>query len=71
MLAKKEMNHPMTKNDKIELLLELAYADNNEGLCMACGEVAECVEPDAREYECESCGERKVYGAQDALLMFG
>ena len=61
----------MTKNDKIELLLELAYADNNEGLCMACGEISDCVEPDARGYECESCGERKVYGATEALLMFG
>jgi predicted RNA-binding Zn-ribbon protein involved in translation (DUF1610 family) len=55
----------------VELLIELAQADNNEGLCMACGEVAECVEPDARKYECESCGEKKVYGAQEGLLMFG
>ena len=61
----------MTKPDRIELLLELAQADNNEGLCMACGEVAECVEPDARKYECESCGEKAVYGAEEALLMFG
>ena len=65
------MNHPMTKPDRIELLLELAQADNNEGLCMACGEVAECVEPDARKYECESCGEKAVYGAEEALLTFG
>ena len=60
----------MKKEVNVELLLELAYADNNEGLCMACGEIAECVEPDARKYECESCGESKVYGAQEALLMF-
>ena len=57
--------------DKIEQLIELAQADNNEGLCMACGEVAECVEPDARKYECESCGEKAVYGAAEALLTFG
>ena len=65
------MNHPMTKHDRIELLIELALDDNNEGLCMACGEVAECVEPDARKYECESCGEKAVYGAAEALLTFG
>ena len=65
------MNHPMTKHDRVELLIELAQADNNEGLCMACGEVGECVEPDARKYECESCGEKQVYGAQEGLLMFG
>lgn len=39
------------------------------GVCLACGEVAEGVEPDAREYECESCGERKVFGLEEALLM--
>ena len=65
------MDHPMTSHDKTELLIELAQADNNEGLCMACGEVAECVEPDARKYECESCGEKAVYGAAEALLTFG
>jgi hypothetical protein len=27
------------------------------------------VEPDARNYECEACGERAVYGAQE--LLFG
>ena len=62
----------MTKKEiDVELLLELAYADNCEGMCMACGEVTEGVEPDARKYKCEVCGEREVYGAQDALLMFG
>tara|TARA_R100001510_G_C7627138_1_gene186786 strand:- start:129 stop:314 length:186 start_codon:yes stop_codon:yes gene_type:complete len=60
----------MKKELDVELLLELAYADNNEGLCMACGEIAEGVEPDARQYKCECCGERRVYGAQEALLMF-
>jgi hypothetical protein len=72
LLANKKPNSikDMKKEVNVELLLELAYADNNEGLCMACGEIAECVEPDARKYECESCGESKVYGAQEALLMF-
>ena len=65
------MNQPMTKNERVELLIDLAQAENNEALCMACGEVAACVEPDARKYECESCGEKKVYGAQEGLLMFG
>jgi predicted RNA-binding Zn-ribbon protein involved in translation (DUF1610 family) len=61
----------MTKHDRIELLIELALNNNNEGLCMACGEVAECVESDARKYECESCGEKEVYGAEEALLILG
>ena len=61
----------MTSHDKIELLLDLAMADNNEGLCMACGEIAECVEPDATKYECECYDEKEVYGAQEGLLIFG
>jgi predicted RNA-binding Zn-ribbon protein involved in translation (DUF1610 family) len=39
------------------------------GFCTACGEEAYGVEPDARKYECESCGERKVYGAEELLMM--
>jgi hypothetical protein len=41
------------------------------GFCLACGEESYGVEPDARRYECESCGERKVYGAEEILLMVG
>ena len=61
----------MTSHDKIELLLDLAMADNNEGLCMACGEVQSGVEPDATKYEWECCNEKEVYGAQEGLLIFG
>jgi len=39
------------------------------GWCLACGEEAFGVEPDARRYECECCGKRAVYGADEALLM--
>lgn len=49
-------------------LLDLAMADDNEGLCCACGELAYCVEPDARAYTCESCGKKAVYGATELLF---
>jgi hypothetical protein len=39
------------------------------GWCLKCGEEAFGVEPDARRYECECCGARAVYGADEALLM--
>jgi hypothetical protein len=42
---------------------------DNPGFCIACGADADGCEPDARRYECEECGERKVYGAQELLLM--
>lgn len=42
---------------------------NDEGFCLACGETAYSVEPDARKYKCAACGALKVYGAQELLLM--
>jgi hypothetical protein len=39
------------------------------GFCLDCGEMRENCEPDAREYECDSCGEFQVYGAEELLLM--
>lgn len=40
----------------------------NPGICLACGDDAECT-PDARRYVCESCGARAVYGCEEILLM--
>lgn len=31
-------------------------SEENRGFCLACGESQDCVEPDARRYECECCG---------------
>ena len=42
---------------------------DNPGFCVRCGAEAEGVEPDARRYECEACGENGVYGADELLLM--
>ncbi len=39
------------------------------GVCIHCGEMTDGVEPDAQEYECEYCGERKVYGLEELLMM--
>ena len=43
--------------------------ENGEGFCLACGEVAYGVEPDARKYRCENCGAHKVYGGEELALM--
>jgi hypothetical protein len=49
---------------------EFVTCDNdNEGLCVFCGETADGVEPDARKYACESCDKKGVYGMQELLLM--
>lgn len=41
----------------------------NIGVCLACGAETYGVEPDAREYTCEACGAKKVYGLEEALVM--
>lgn len=41
---------------------------DNPGFCVGCGEEACGVEPDARRYTCESCGEPKVFGAEELLF---
>jgi hypothetical protein len=47
-----------------------AHQEESDGICLGCGEwsFGGC-EPDARNYKCEVCGERKVVGAEEALLM--
>ena len=53
----------------IDRIIQAIKDDDNIGFCIACGEEVYGVEPDARCYECESCGELKVYGAEELLLM--
>ena len=41
---------------------------DDPGFCLACGAEAHGVEPDAREYTCESCGQPSVYGTEELIL---
>jgi hypothetical protein len=44
--------------------------DDYNGICLNCGEMQYGgVEPDARRYHCEACGEESVYGLPEALVM--
>ena len=50
----------------------LAYLEAGEdtmGLCIECGAENDCCEPDARNYTCESCGENKVFGCEEIIIM--
>jgi hypothetical protein len=54
-------------------MTEEMYKDLAEeycGVCLACGEIAECgIEPDAEYYECECCGKNKVFGMEQLIVM--
>lgn len=41
---------------------------DDPGICLACGEDAEGVEPDARHYTCDYCGVNAVFGVEEVLL---
>lgn len=63
------MNPNKKERVKISLTQYEAEIDNDAGLCLGCGAWAYGVEPDARKYECESCGESRVYGLEECLMM--
>jgi hypothetical protein len=59
----------MHESVTLDRVMEAVQDDDNMGFCLACGEEAFGVEPDARNYECESCGANRVYGAEEILIM--
>lgn len=56
---------------KVTLAQVMAAIESGEyvGFCLACGFEQEGVEPDGCKYKCESCGEMKVYGCEELLIM--
>jgi hypothetical protein len=54
---------------KPTLALVMEMEDDNQGFCLACGEVQDGCEPDAVRYTCECCGENKVYGVIELALV--
>lgn len=47
----------------------LMSMSDSEGFCVACGETQDGIEPDGRKYTCEHCGQPKVYGRDEIVLM--
>lgn len=46
-----------------------AGIDDNLGFCTGCGAEHDSCEPDARNYVCEGCGQNRVFGAAELLIM--
>ena len=67
-MAKKECTVPKLDLDRIIAACE---SGDDIGFCIACGEEAHGVEPDMRRGECESCGEKKVFGAEELIIRMG
>lgn len=65
---RKTWHASVTDTRIIEAATRRNHSLDNPGFCLACGADAEGVEPDARHYECESCGEKAVFGAEELLM---
>jgi len=62
--------HASLNPDRIAALAEESmFGMSNAGICIACGEEQDGCEPDARNYECEGCGESAVFGAEELLMI--
>ena len=59
-----------TPEELVDLAMKLAE-DDNMGICLACGDTTDGVEPDAERYKCQCCGSYAVYGAEQAILVGG
>ena len=60
------------KSGKTQFMPTIKHAKeliaDSQGFCLACGESQPGVKPDAERYECESCGENKVFGIEILVL---
>jgi hypothetical protein len=50
-------------------ILKAIVRHDSIGFCVACGEERRQVEPDARRLQCDCCGRKTVYGAEELLLI--
>lgn len=69
MKPRKEWHKSVTTDRILEAVERHALTLDNPGLCLECGIEAEGVEPDARNYECESCGAKQVFGADELFFV--
>lgn len=61
--------HESLTEDRIMAAVEDSMTSlENPGFCIACGADASGCEPDARNYQCEDCGARQVFGAEELML---
>jgi hypothetical protein len=42
---------------------------DNPDFCISCGAERDGCEPDARNYPCDECGQRTVFGAEEIVMM--
>jgi len=64
-----KMHESITEERIMDAVESAMTSLENPGFCIACGDDAYGCEPDARQYTCESCDARAVYGAEELMIM--
>ena len=62
--------HPSLTAERLFELGMQSMSDGLTGACLACGEEASGVEPDARRRRCEACGKNTVYGGEELFMSY-
>lgn len=57
------VDSPLTKDRIVS-----ACSEDYTGLCVNCGAEHSGIEPDARKYKCDDCGQYTVYGAEELMI---
>lgn len=68
-LERKRWHRTITEERLSEMVERRMTSLDNPGVCLSCGIEVDGVEPDAADYECETCGDPTVFGADEALMM--
>lgn len=55
-------------DEVVDAMEQSTFGMESIGFCVECGAQTDGVEPDAREYPCDACGECGVYGAEELLM---
>jgi hypothetical protein len=62
--------HPSLTPDRILGAAEGQHTNfDNPGFCIKCGAEQDGCKPGTRDCQCESCGERSVFGAAELVMM--
>jgi len=64
------MWHPDVTREVVEAAYHRRHTSlSDPGFCIECGlEYMSGIEPDARNYACESCGECAVFGIEELMM---
>ncbi len=68
MLARKLWHSTLTDDAIMDACDRRLGSLDNPGFCLICGAEQDGCEPDAQNYECESCGAEQVFGCEELMM---